>query len=205
MLYFYKLHKPVFNLDRPEKINKFCVLLDSGSQCSYITQRACKKFALQSLGTKSVSIMTFGSRVEQLTDCALVTVGIELKNGMHLELKLLSVPHICEPIVNSAVALDQYPHLNSLELAADFELPNQIVPDVLLGSDQYWSLLTGEVIKGNTGPTALNTHLELDPFRSCTSERSPCVTFHICNTCITCRWNGFKQRSRERVTFLLEP
>ena len=89
----------------------------------------------------------------------LVRVGIELKNGMHLELKLLLLPHICEPIVNSAVALDQYPHLNSLELAADFELPNQIVPDVLLGSDQYWSLLTGEVIKGNTGPTALNIHL----------------------------------------------
>ena len=32
-------------------------------------------------------------------------------------------------------------------------------PDILLGSDQYWSLLTGEVIKSNNGPAALNSHL----------------------------------------------
>ena len=35
----------------------------------------------------------------------------------------------------------------------------EIEPDILLGSDQYWSLLTGELIKCTSGPVALNTHL----------------------------------------------
>lgn len=149
----------IFNVSQPKKKLKVYILFDSGSQCSYITKRACQRLALQSLGMKSLSIMTFGSREEQPTDCAVVRVGIKLKNGSNLELKLLAVDHICEPIVNSVIALEKYPHLNALDLTADFEHSTQIVPDILLGSDQYWSLLTGEVLKGETGPTALNTHL----------------------------------------------
>ena len=118
---------------------------------------------------------------------------------MHLELKLLSVPHICEPIINSAAALDQYPHLNSLELTADFELPNQIVPDVLLGSDQHWSLLRGEVIKGNTGPTALSTHLGWI-LSGPAQVKEALVSHSTFVTHVLLAWNDFKQRSRERVT-----
>ena len=49
--------------------------------------------------------------------------------------------------------------MNTLDLAANFEHSTQVVPDILLGSDQYWGLLTGEVLKGENGPTALNTYL----------------------------------------------
>ena len=103
--------------------------------------------------------MTFWSREEQPTDSAVVRVGLKLKNGSNFELKLLAVDHICEPIVNSVVALEKYPHLNALDFTADFEHSTQIIPDILLGSDQYWSLLTGEVLKGETVPTAFNTCL----------------------------------------------
>ena len=133
--------------------------MDSGSQCSYITSKACRKLGLKSLGTKSMSILTFGSRNERLTDCNVVKLGIRLKDGTHTELKLLSVEHICEPIVSAAVDLDQYLPFNSLDFAFDFKHFVEIEPDILLGSDQYWSLLTGELIKSTSGPVALNTHL----------------------------------------------
>ena len=150
---------PAFNVEQPHKKMNAQLLLDSGSQCSYITERACKKLALKPLGTKSVSILTFGSREESRKDCKVVRLGIELKNGINLELKLLSVAHICEPIINAAVDLAQYPYLQSLEFANDWSNSSQISPDVLLGSDQYWSLLTGETVRGENGPVAINTHV----------------------------------------------
>ena len=64
--------------------------------------------------------------------------------------------HICEPLVNAIVDLENYSYLKFLEFAMEM---NQVSPDILLGSDQYWSLLTGEVIQSNNGPVALNSHL----------------------------------------------
>uniref|UniRef100_A0A1X7UC21 Peptidase aspartic putative domain-containing protein n=1 Tax=Amphimedon queenslandica TaxID=400682 RepID=A0A1X7UC21_AMPQE len=43
---------------------------------------------------------------------------------------------------------DRHPHLKSLEFTTDMGKVNEVSPDILLGADQYWSLLTGEVIKG---------------------------------------------------------
>ena len=148
-----------FNLDQPSRKLEAQILMDSGSQCSYITKRACRLLALRPIGTKSITIMTFGSREEQPTECDIVKLGIELRGGGCLELKLLSVTHICEPITNAPVDLESYPHLKPLEFATDLEKPCQFVPDVLLGSDQYWSLLTGEVIKGEQGPVALDSSI----------------------------------------------
>ena len=148
----------VFNLEQPERRMQVHVLLDSGSQCSYITEGACERLALRSLGCKSVSILTFGSRQDQSTHCEIVKLGLELENSLHMELKLLVVPHICEPIANATVALDNYPHLKSLAFATDLEQPSQIRPDILLGCDQYWSLLMGEMVKSESGPVAIKTH-----------------------------------------------
>ena len=79
----------VINLNQPTRKNTVHILMDGGSQCSYITSKACRKLGLKSLGTKSMSILTFGSRNECLTDCNVVKLGIRLKDGTHTELKLL--------------------------------------------------------------------------------------------------------------------
>ena len=49
-----------------------------------------------------------------------------------------------------------YPQLQSFDFTTDLTKCNQIKPDVLIGSDLYWSLLTGEMIKSND---ALESHL----------------------------------------------
>uniref|UniRef100_A0A1X7U619 Uncharacterized protein n=1 Tax=Amphimedon queenslandica TaxID=400682 RepID=A0A1X7U619_AMPQE len=60
---------------------------------------------LPSLGTKLVSIMTFGSRKECHTECNVVKLGLEHKNNALMELKLLKVSHICEPLMYEAIDL----------------------------------------------------------------------------------------------------
>ena len=104
-----------FNLNEPGNRMELYVVLGSGSQCSFITCSACQCLGLEYLGHKSVSVITFGARVEHCTECNLVKLGLELKNNDHIELKLLSVNHICEPLVYEAVDLIKYPHLRNLD------------------------------------------------------------------------------------------
>ena len=148
-----------FNLEQPSIKSALLVLMDSESQSSYITERACQALNLKKLGTKPLSIMTFGSKKERHEKCNIVKLGLETENDSIIELRLLSVEHICEPIISSIVDFKWYPHLRNLPFAFDYNSGTMLEPDILLGSDQYWNLLTGEIIKSKGGPTALNTHL----------------------------------------------
>ena len=54
---------------------------------------------------------------------------------------------------------DRYPHHSGLELA-DFSHGNEdLEVDVLIKSDHYWKLVTGEMVRGASGPTAVQTRL----------------------------------------------
>lgn len=146
-----------FNLESPECKLKLNVLMDSGSQSSYITKRACRELSLRKLGSKPMSIMTFGNKKERQERCGIVKLGIETRGHGYVELKLLSIEHICEPIVNDVVSLERYPHLKGLDLAFDFSSMTSVEADILLGSDQYWRVLTAEMIRVENGPTAIDT------------------------------------------------
>ena len=142
-----------FNLREPSRKIIAHILFDSGSQCSYISERACRRLGLDPLGTRSVSILTFGSKRESRTDCKIVRVGLGSEEDRSIELKLLSIQHICEPIASAAA------QLKNLDFTIDYERASQIRPDILVGSDQYWKLMTGEIVKHEQGPIALNTRL----------------------------------------------
>ena len=74
---------------------------------------------------------------------------------------MLTVPVICEPLSGTAFksGLRAYPHLTELDLA-DPTLDGEIINlDILIGLDFYWSFITGEVIKGGNGPTAIYSSL----------------------------------------------
>jgi len=47
--------------------------------------------------------------------------------------------------------------LIGLELADFAESSDVLEIDVLIGSDSYWDLVTGQVIRGDSGPTAIHT------------------------------------------------
>ena len=55
----------------------------------------------------------------------------------------------------------QYSHLQSLKLADDITHSSDLHVDLLIGADHYWSLVTGEVVRSDSGlgPVALNTRL----------------------------------------------
>ena len=101
---------------------------------------------------------------------------------------MLSVLFICDPLAGQPLsyAVDNYPHLTRLDLAdspVDAEHPSI---DVLIGADNYWRLVTGEVVRYEDCPTAIETCLgwvlsgPLEGQSMCTTSTN-CASVHaIC-------------------------
>ena len=69
-----------------------------------------------------------------------------------IQMKALTFPVICSPV---AIRLDinEFQHLEGLEFADEIDGRSEMI-DILLGAD-YYEVVTGEIIKGDTGPTAV--------------------------------------------------
>ena len=105
---------------------------------------------------EQVQIKTFGSDTTTMQTVEMVRVGIPLKNGTTVKLMLSTVPLICEPLSCQPIAYtkEKYRHLRDLNLADFSRVGNDLQVDALIGSDHYWQLVTGQVIRGQSGPTA---------------------------------------------------
>ena len=137
------------------------LMLDGGSQRSYITERVREALGLESEGTEVVNIKTFGSETTKLQSVDSVTATIHSKEGNQINVLFSTVPLICEPLSCQPVAYtrQQYRHLSELDLADSSSVGDELHIDALIGSDHYWQLVTGRVVRGDSGPTAIHTHL----------------------------------------------
>ena len=122
--------------------------MDSGSQRSYLTQRVKDTLALVAKDNQCLSIAAFGSRRGDPKFCELVRVAIRLRSGHKENLELVVVPHICDPLTVQPISLSSrmYNHLTQLDLADTFHAEMPLDIDMLIGSDFYWDLVTGETI-----------------------------------------------------------
>ena len=140
---------------------KIRIILDSGSQRSYITNHLKKDLNLQVDHQETMLIKTFGSKEEKSQNCDVVHFSIKLLDGKDMQMSAYSVPLICEPLSGQTVDLakNMYDFLSDLHLA---DYPREAGPaevHILIGSDQYWQLVTGEVRRGDSGPMAVHTRL----------------------------------------------
>ena len=137
------------------------LVLDGGSQRSYLSKRARNALKLQPTRSQSLSIATFGSNRSNTKVCPVVEVGLQLRGYPSMMLSVYVVPTICEPLASQPVAacVKQYPHLRGLELADCSSTDPSMPIDMLIGSDYYWELVTGSICRGANGPTAIHTKL----------------------------------------------
>ena len=137
------------------------MILDGGSQRSYITGQLREQLALPTLQTETLMIKPFGSEGGRITTCDVVQVGVKTKRGTYVELQLLVVPLICEPLTGQPMtcARERYSHLNGLELADSGAINDAIEISMLIGADYYWEIVTGRICRGRSGPTAIETKL----------------------------------------------
>ena len=144
-----------------EKAMKIKVLLDSGSQQTYVSEKVIKFLGLKPIDKHLVSIKTFGNQKKIEKECSeynFVLKGIR-NETLRMYLKGLNAPTICDKIKGHKIQFmrENYPHLNNLELA-DTGGGGDI--DLLVGADFYWAIVEGNVNKGESdGPVALSSKL----------------------------------------------
>ena len=88
-----------------------------------------------------------------------MNVGVIPKEGRRQQLKLITVPFICQPLATQLLHAyaSKYPHLTDLDLADSSTSDGTADIDLLIGSDYYWDFVTGRVKRGDTGPVAIHT------------------------------------------------
>lgn len=72
---------------------------------------------------------------------------------------MVVVPHICDSVCSQPIDTSKasYKHLSGLELADSGQSGSDLKIDLLIGSDHYWKLVTGRVVRGDGGPIAIET------------------------------------------------
>ena len=134
------------------------VILDLGSQRSYVTARVQETIKVRS---ESMVIKTFGSDKSDHRTCDIVELKLLTRDGGSLTFPTVVVPHICDPVQTQPITpcKDVYQHLFGLEFADSGDGATELQINILIGSDYYWKLVTGRVAKGPSRPTAVETKL----------------------------------------------
>ncbi|XP_046856149.1 uncharacterized protein LOC124449255 [Xenia sp. Carnegie-2017] len=138
------------------------ILFDTGSQRSYIRRSLQGRLRLNSIGKETLQLNTFGQGKSKRESCEVFKVSIANKSGGEVvEIKAIEFPTICAPLP-TRINIDDYPHLHGLELA-DFDSSDNNGScdsiDILIGADHYWDVVTGDVVQGENGPTAMSSKL----------------------------------------------
>ena len=148
----------------PEITGNARIIFDSGSQRSFVTNRLRDSLKLPIVGRESMIIKAFGLDSNDVQICDLTT--LKIKNGLSdlsVDIQALSVPVIASPIQGQLVqwAKQNYKHLANLQLAADCLSDSQSDIEILIGSDNIWKFMLGEVSRGETGdsPVEVSTIL----------------------------------------------
>ncbi|CAH0721448.1 unnamed protein product, partial [Brenthis ino] len=131
--------------DKPKE--KTCrLLLDSGSQRSYITSSIANYLNLPTIENVDLSIFTFGTKSPQYIKSRVVNFIIKTRIGVKRSIYANVVPHntnsVQAPVFNNSAKLLQNSRLNKLILADDGSYGDKI--DILIGNDYYHTFISNE-------------------------------------------------------------
>jgi hypothetical protein len=99
---------------------------------------------------------TFGEEQFKKQSREMVELGIQGLNGAFtIEVRALAFPVICSPVA-TRVDIAEVPQLDGLEFADEINGASETI-DILLGADYYYEVVTGEISKGEMGPTAIQS------------------------------------------------
>ena len=151
----------LFNLTDPSRHTEVSIIMDSGSQRSYVTRAVSEALGLRMIGKRKMTIMTFGRDKGSTQLCNIDEAGVQKGGNPYQKLILYTTPLICQPVAHSPVkiCLERYDYLRNLELADSPTDTREVQPDTLIGLDHYWDFITGEIIQQGDGPVALSTKL----------------------------------------------
>ncbi|XP_070537449.1 uncharacterized protein [Ptychodera flava] len=135
---------------------KVNVLLDEGSQRSFITDDCANLLKLQMQGTEKINLAPFGSTSNGIRAMNNTTVHLETVTGPNISVKVLIIPRISTPMrTHLTRSVLDLPHLKELNIAQRLGSEAAEI-DILIGADYYWTVV-GDDIRRGPGPTAMSS------------------------------------------------
>jgi len=115
-----------------------CILFDSGSQQSYVTEPLKDRLNLTTTRKERLHLNTFGSECFMTQQCEVVKVQLAMSGSdENIVIEALSFPIICT-LLPSRAKVDRYPCLKELELADDHTDKTTAIDIGLLLDYNYW-------------------------------------------------------------------
>ena len=122
------------------------LLLDSGSQRTYITEKLAKEIKLKLGPSESFSIATFGVNPSKQIQCKSSELQLVLKDGSLMPIKVTVIPNITGKLTRAPLSLSDVEFLK--ESSMEDKLADTLVTnaesfqiDMVLGNDYYFDLL----------------------------------------------------------------
>ena len=131
------------------------ILLDEGSQKSFITEDLAQTLQLKPCGMSTLSLAAFGETNRNVRNLEEAVVHLETKHGGKLKMEVLIVPTIAAPLSNlthyEALKLS---YLQGIELDHPMSKDEHFETAMLIGADYYWDIVENDILRG-MGPTAV--------------------------------------------------
>ena len=129
---------------RNNKKIKLKVLFDSGSEKSFLSQRAYTCLQLLAICTDNLKRNTFGNENSQNSSAKKVIFQLKTTANKSVETKACVTLLICLPIKNQPLNLaKKHFEKYNVNFADQGHLGDEI--DLLIGMDTYWTFMTGKV------------------------------------------------------------
>jgi len=109
------------------------------------------------LRREQLILNTFGDEHFSKRECELIQTRLVGKQGEDVEVIALTIPAICSPL-QGRINIEHYPQLLDLELAdvsTDEHFSDTV--DMLIGSDHYWDVVTGDIVHGSDKLVAVSS------------------------------------------------
>lgn len=124
------------------------VLLDCGSQRSYITAEMVKKLKLRTLEENRLSVFTFGAKTPLEVDSPIVKFNVVTKLQKTRIIYANVVPHITNNVLcpyGNIQNIQNIPDIDQMVLADDGSRGDSV--DILLGNDYYYSFMSNQKVE----------------------------------------------------------
>ena len=123
----------------------------------FLTERIKHPLILKTISKEKSSINAFSSKKLETTELDKVCINLKMNSSENFSMEILCKSFIYLAITNQPVKYTK----NNFEVLKDLNLADSGTMeeiDMLIGSDFYWSLVTGKVKMGKTGkPVAIET------------------------------------------------
>ena len=139
----------------PGKRIKARLLLDGGSDLTWIRQSIATQAGLRPFKHQEVLVQAFGEKLIPARTYPVYSLVVEgAVNGASVHLEALGTERLCTPTQGiSADVVDDFPHLQGLTLADEFDAADQSI-DILIGIDFLYDILYDEQVRHENLPVA---------------------------------------------------